>query len=182
MTHALMGLAQGKVVMVLEGGYNLSAISHSFAACTSVLLGDPPRMLGRVFPTKRASRAIRVKLQPLLVSLWTNHLSVCLSVCVKSGFTVHLVDVCLFCMCVCVCVCVCVKCRIRNVTTVDSGRVVHKRATSSYGNSNCLAQTDRLLKTRKTMIKTTGRLKRRQHACMHAYIHHYATPTLKYKS
>jgi len=59
MTHSLMALAQGKVVLVLEGGYNLSAISHSFAACTSVMLGDPPRMLGRLFPSKRATRAIR---------------------------------------------------------------------------------------------------------------------------
>mmetsp|Transcript_15075 Transcript_15075/g.28689 ORF Transcript_15075/g.28689 Transcript_15075/m.28689 type:complete len:412 (-) Transcript_15075:361-1596(-) len=59
MTHSLMALAQGKVVLVLEGGYNLSAISHSFAACTSVLLGDPPSMLGRMFPSKRANRAIR---------------------------------------------------------------------------------------------------------------------------
>ncbi|GAB5371869.1 hypothetical protein AAMO2058_001616900 [Amorphochlora amoebiformis] len=58
MTHALMGLAQGKVVMVLEGGYNLSAISQSFAACTAVLLGDPPKMLGRVFPSKKALRAM----------------------------------------------------------------------------------------------------------------------------
>eukprot|EP00466_Bigelowiella_natans_P003936 jgi/Bigna1/71118/fgenesh1_pg.14_\ len=59
MTHLLMGLAQGKIVMVLEGGYNLNSISQSFAACTSVLLGDPPKMLRRVFPTKRATRAVQ---------------------------------------------------------------------------------------------------------------------------
>mmetsp|Transcript_12437 Transcript_12437/g.30616 ORF Transcript_12437/g.30616 Transcript_12437/m.30616 type:complete len:653 (-) Transcript_12437:237-2195(-) len=59
MTHSLMALAQGKVVLVLEGGYNLGAISHSFAACTATLLGDPPRMLGRIFPTKRATRAVK---------------------------------------------------------------------------------------------------------------------------
>ena len=30
------------IELVLEGGYNLSAIERSYAACVSVLLGDPP--------------------------------------------------------------------------------------------------------------------------------------------
>uniref|UniRef100_A0A7N4P4X7 Protein deacetylase HDAC6 n=1 Tax=Sarcophilus harrisii TaxID=9305 RepID=A0A7N4P4X7_SARHA len=42
MTHLLMGLAGGHVALVLEGGYNLSSISDSMAACTRTLLGDPP--------------------------------------------------------------------------------------------------------------------------------------------
>jgi len=58
MTHSLMALAQGKIALVLEGGYDLSAISHSFAACTAVLLGDPPQMLGRISASKRATRSI----------------------------------------------------------------------------------------------------------------------------
>ncbi|KAL3852511.1 hypothetical protein ACJMK2_016140 [Sinanodonta woodiana] len=41
MTHMLSSLANGKVVLVLEGGYNLVSISNCMAACTSVLLGDP---------------------------------------------------------------------------------------------------------------------------------------------
>ncbi|KAK7495506.1 hypothetical protein BaRGS_00013204 [Batillaria attramentaria] len=41
MTHMLSGLANGKVVLALEGGYNLNSISLSMATCTSVLLGDP---------------------------------------------------------------------------------------------------------------------------------------------
>lgn len=44
MTHSLCALAGGRVVLALEGGYNLLALSESVAACVSVLLGDncPP--------------------------------------------------------------------------------------------------------------------------------------------
>ncbi|KAJ0064448.1 hypothetical protein NL108_006514 [Boleophthalmus pectinirostris] len=42
LTHLLLTLASGKLVMILEGGYNLTSISESMAFCTSVLLGDPP--------------------------------------------------------------------------------------------------------------------------------------------
>uniref|UniRef100_A0A6I8N9N3 Protein deacetylase HDAC6 n=1 Tax=Ornithorhynchus anatinus TaxID=9258 RepID=A0A6I8N9N3_ORNAN len=45
MTHLLMGLAGGRLVLVLEGGYNLSSISESMAMCTRTLLGDPPPVL-----------------------------------------------------------------------------------------------------------------------------------------
>ncbi|KAM4662765.1 protein deacetylase HDAC6 isoform 2-T3 [Discoglossus pictus] len=45
MTHLLMGLAGGRVVLVLEGGYNLTSISESMAMCTRTLLGDPPPFL-----------------------------------------------------------------------------------------------------------------------------------------
>uniref|UniRef100_A0AAZ3NVL8 Protein deacetylase HDAC6 n=1 Tax=Oncorhynchus tshawytscha TaxID=74940 RepID=A0AAZ3NVL8_ONCTS len=41
LTHLLMGLAAGRVLVILEGGYNLTAISESMSACTSILLGDP---------------------------------------------------------------------------------------------------------------------------------------------
>ncbi|PIK45158.1 putative histone deacetylase 6 isoform X1 [Apostichopus japonicus] len=41
MTHMLSSLAGGKVIMVLEGGYNLISISESMARCTHSLLGDP---------------------------------------------------------------------------------------------------------------------------------------------
>ncbi|XP_048346332.1 histone deacetylase 6 isoform X1 [Sphaerodactylus townsendi] len=47
MTHLLMGLAGGKVALVLEGGYNLESISESMTMCTRSLLGDPPPVLGR---------------------------------------------------------------------------------------------------------------------------------------
>lgn len=41
MTHMLTSLAQGKVAILLEGGYNLESISHSMAMCVKALLGDP---------------------------------------------------------------------------------------------------------------------------------------------
>jgi len=40
MTKKLMQFAGGKIVIVLEGGYNLKTISDSMAACVSTLLGD----------------------------------------------------------------------------------------------------------------------------------------------
>ncbi|GFS12563.1 histone deacetylase [Elysia marginata] len=45
MTHMLMGLANGRLALILEGGYNLMSISESMAMCTSVLLGEPCPML-----------------------------------------------------------------------------------------------------------------------------------------
>lgn len=42
MTHMLMGLAEGKLVTVLEGGYNLDSISSSALAVTKTLIGEPP--------------------------------------------------------------------------------------------------------------------------------------------
>ncbi|KAL8280223.1 hypothetical protein RQP46_007337 [Phenoliferia psychrophenolica] len=43
MTHMLSVLANGKLVLALEGGYNVDAISKSATACVEVLLGDEPR-------------------------------------------------------------------------------------------------------------------------------------------
>ncbi|CAJ1085668.1 histone deacetylase 6 isoform X1 [Xyrichtys novacula] len=45
LTHLLTSLAGGRVLVILEGGYNLTSISDSMAMCTSVLLGDPPPSL-----------------------------------------------------------------------------------------------------------------------------------------
>ncbi|XP_070765769.1 histone deacetylase 6 [Enoplosus armatus] len=50
LTHLLMSLAGGRVLLILEGGYNLSSISDSMAMCTSVLLGDPPPSLVKPLP------------------------------------------------------------------------------------------------------------------------------------
>lgn len=41
MTHMLSSLAGGRVITVLEGGYNLHSIAVSMAMCTRVMLGDP---------------------------------------------------------------------------------------------------------------------------------------------
>jgi len=40
MTARLMTLARGRVVVALEGGYNLESISNSMAAVVATLLGD----------------------------------------------------------------------------------------------------------------------------------------------
>ena len=40
MTERLLSLADGRVVLALEGGYNLDAIARSAAACLRVLLGE----------------------------------------------------------------------------------------------------------------------------------------------
>ncbi|XP_039074207.1 histone deacetylase 6 isoform X1 [Hyaena hyaena] len=45
LTHLLMGLANGRIILILEGGYNLTSISESMAACIRSLLGDPPPLL-----------------------------------------------------------------------------------------------------------------------------------------
>ncbi|XP_075691020.1 protein deacetylase HDAC6 [Rhinoderma darwinii] len=59
MTHLLMGLAGGKVVVVLEGGYNLTSISDSMSMCTRTLLGDPPPIISDLHaPRPTALRAI----------------------------------------------------------------------------------------------------------------------------
>ncbi|TGZ77787.1 hypothetical protein EX30DRAFT_310914 [Ascodesmis nigricans] len=45
MTHMLMSLAGGKVVVCLEGGYNLQSISNSALAVAKVLMGEPPERM-----------------------------------------------------------------------------------------------------------------------------------------
>ncbi|KAG4304709.1 hypothetical protein PORY_001762 [Pneumocystis oryctolagi] len=51
MTHMLMGLAEGKLVAVLEGGYNLDSISKSALAVTKTLIGEPPPELKMIKPS-----------------------------------------------------------------------------------------------------------------------------------
>ncbi|PWN33851.1 Arginase/deacetylase [Meira miltonrushii] len=45
MTDMLSSLADGRLIVALEGGYNLDAISRSALHVTEVLLGDPPEVL-----------------------------------------------------------------------------------------------------------------------------------------
>mmetsp|Transcript_1879 Transcript_1879/g.2814 ORF Transcript_1879/g.2814 Transcript_1879/m.2814 type:complete len:575 (-) Transcript_1879:1927-3651(-) len=42
MLHQLLTLANGRVAVALEGGYDLDALSQSCLVCSSVLLGNPP--------------------------------------------------------------------------------------------------------------------------------------------
>lgn len=46
MTHMLKGLAGGKVVACLEGGYNLQSIAKSALAMTRTLMGEDPERMG----------------------------------------------------------------------------------------------------------------------------------------
>lgn len=50
LTHKLMSLAAGRVLVILEGGYNLNSISESMSMCTSMLLGDSPPALPGLSP------------------------------------------------------------------------------------------------------------------------------------
>ncbi|KAF9925155.1 Histone deacetylase hda1 [Linnemannia zychae] len=50
MTHMLKSLAGGKIVLALEGGYNLESIAVSGLACTKALLSDPIPALGGIVP------------------------------------------------------------------------------------------------------------------------------------
>ena len=60
MTHHLSALAQGKLILILEGGYNLNAISLSMTLCTKALLGDPlPPLAPYKPPLPSAVEAIR---------------------------------------------------------------------------------------------------------------------------
>ncbi|KIW43996.1 uncharacterized protein PV06_05040 [Exophiala oligosperma] len=54
MTHMLMSLANGKIAVCLEGGYNFQAISKSALAVARVLMGEPPDRLQATGATKHA--------------------------------------------------------------------------------------------------------------------------------
>jgi histone deacetylase 6 len=51
MTHMLMQLAEGKVAVCLEGGYNLTSIAKSALAVTKTLMGEPPERILDVSPS-----------------------------------------------------------------------------------------------------------------------------------
>lgn len=41
LTHWLSSLANGRIILALEGGYNVNSISYAMTMCTKALLGDP---------------------------------------------------------------------------------------------------------------------------------------------
>lgn len=51
MTHMLMSLAHGRLVVCLEGGYNLHSIADSATAVGRTLMGEPPERLLNTSPT-----------------------------------------------------------------------------------------------------------------------------------
>ncbi|XP_065900983.1 histone deacetylase 6-like isoform X2 [Dysidea avara] len=59
MIHQLCGLAEGRMVVVLEGGYNLTSIAQSMVAICRVLLGHtPPRLKGGMIANDKALKCI----------------------------------------------------------------------------------------------------------------------------
>ncbi|TFK75379.1 histone deacetylase complex protein [Pluteus cervinus] len=58
MTHMLSGLANGRMVVALEGGYNLDAISASALAVTKVILGEPPDELPPLTASEVATETV----------------------------------------------------------------------------------------------------------------------------
>ena len=64
MTHHLSALSNGKIILILEGGYNLNAISLSMTLCTKALLGDPlPPLAPYKKPLSSAVETIREVIQ-----------------------------------------------------------------------------------------------------------------------
>ncbi|XP_076447346.1 protein deacetylase HDAC6-like [Babylonia areolata] len=59
MTHMLSSLANGRVILALEGGYSPVALPLSMATCTSVLLGNPCPPLAPGIPNYRAIETIQ---------------------------------------------------------------------------------------------------------------------------
>lgn len=61
MTHMLMSLANGKLAVCLEGGYNLRAISRSALAVAKTLMGEPPERMDSIPPlNKKAARDLEL--------------------------------------------------------------------------------------------------------------------------
>ncbi|KAL8604362.1 hypothetical protein ACOMHN_028125 [Nucella lapillus] len=69
LTHMLSGLANGRIVLVLEGGYSLISLALSMATCTSVLLGDPCPPLTPGTPNPSACETIR-RVQKVQQQFW----------------------------------------------------------------------------------------------------------------
>ena len=60
MTHELMSLAKGKLVVCLEGGYNLRSISKSALAVTRTLVGEMPDRLQDTKPTQSGIETVQM--------------------------------------------------------------------------------------------------------------------------
>lgn len=62
-THWLSTLANGNIILCLEGGYNVNSISHAMAMCAKALLGDP---LPVISPTKTPNTSCIETIQNVL--------------------------------------------------------------------------------------------------------------------
>ncbi|KAI1178174.1 histone deacetylase [Nemania sp. FL0916] len=69
MTHMLMSLAEGKVAVCLEGGYNLKAISYSALAVAQTLMGEPPPRIN-VPPISQEAARMLARVQAVQAPYW----------------------------------------------------------------------------------------------------------------
>lgn len=69
MTHLLRSIAAGKLLLVLEGGYNISVISDSSSACMSVLLGNDPPVIKNTIP-RQATYQVVEKVTQIHSNYW----------------------------------------------------------------------------------------------------------------
>jgi len=76
MTHMLMSLAEGKVAVCLEGGYNLTAISESALAVARTLMGEPPPKWDKVPPLNKQAATLLARVQAYQAPYWD---------CMRSG-------------------------------------------------------------------------------------------------
>lgn len=64
MTHRLMELAAGRLLLVLEGGYNIPVVADSAEACLRCLLGEPiPLPASRSSPSTKALLSIETTIR-----------------------------------------------------------------------------------------------------------------------
>ncbi|GAA6099745.1 histone deacetylase 6 isoform X1, partial [Tachysurus ichikawai] len=72
LTHMLMSLAEGRIVLSLEGGYNLQATAEGACSSLRSLLGDPcPHLNSPGAPSESASTSIS-KTVSALYPFWTS--------------------------------------------------------------------------------------------------------------
>lgn len=69
MTHMLMSLADGKVAVCLEGGYNLRALSRSALAVAKTLMGEPPMRM-TIPPIQREAALVLNKVKEYQAPYW----------------------------------------------------------------------------------------------------------------
>ncbi|KAG6530599.1 histone deacetylase 15-like isoform X2 [Zingiber officinale] len=69
MTHMLSSLSQGKLLVILEGGYNLRSISSSATAVVKVLLGENPSNQIDNIPSKAGLQTI-LQVMQIQIKYW----------------------------------------------------------------------------------------------------------------
>jgi len=84
LTHFLTSLANGKVILALEGGYNIDAVSYCMTMCTKALLGDPLPPLKLNFPICKNAQKTMKRVLSVQKKYWS-----CLSIITMKGQVNH---------------------------------------------------------------------------------------------